>query len=136
MDSILASVDVIQYIDIKLVLLLLAIGFLVKHFIPKISNKLIPYILFGFSIIDKIIGYGDFSFKGICGAIVDAIICAAIAIGLHSSGKGIIYLVNSTPTITSDSASDDESESTATDTDETVDEDEEVEEDYEVEDDV
>ncbi len=135
MDSILAGVDVIQYIDIKLVLLLLAIGFLVKHFIPKISNKLIPYILFGISIIDKIIGYGDFSFKGISGSIVDAIICAAIAIGLHSSGKGIIYLVNSTPTTTSDSTSD-ESESTTTDTDEKVDEDEEVEEDYEVEDDV
>lgn len=131
MDSILAGVDVIQYIDIKLVLLLLAIGFLVKHFIPKISNKLIPYILFGISIIDKLVEYGDLSFKGICGAIVDAIICAAIAIGLHSSGKGIIYLVNSTPTTTSDSTSDDESES-STDTDEIIDEDE----DYEVEDDV
>lgn len=128
LESISAGIDVTNYVDFRLVVFLLCIGFLVKHFITKFSNKLIPYLLIVVSLVYMLTTMDSVSTNSIMNAIIDAIISGAIAVGLHSSGKGIINIFKT----------DNNSESTAdTDIDEYSEEEEEsVDEDSEVIDDI
>ena len=129
LESISAGIDVANYVDFRLVVFLLCIGFLVKHFITKFPNKLIPYLLIVVSLVYMLTTMDSVSTNSIMNAIIDAIISGAIAVGLHSSGKGIINIFKT----------DNNSESTAdTDIDEYSEEDEEesVDEDSEVIDDI
>lgn len=127
LESISAGIDVANYVDFRLVVFLLCIGFLVKHFIIKFPNKLIPYLLIVISLAYMLITMDSVSTNSIMNAIIDAIISGAIAVGLHSSGKGIINIFKT----------DNNSESTA-DIDEYSEEEEEesVDEDSEVVDDI
>ena len=116
LESISAGIDVTNYVDFRLVVFLLCIGFLVKHFITKFPNKLIPYLLIVVSLVYMLTTMDSVSTNSIMNAIIDAIISGAIAVGLHSSGKGIINIFKT----------DNNSESTAdTDIDEYSEEEEE-----------
>lgn len=129
LESISAGIDVANYVDFRLVVFLLCIGFLVKHFITKFPNKLIPYLLIVVSLVYMLTTIDSISTNSIMNAIIDAIISGAIAVGLHSSGKGIINIFKT----------DNNSESTTdTDIDEYSEEEEEesVDEDSEVVDDI
>ena len=129
LESISAGIDVANYVDFRLVVFLLCIGFLVKHFITKFPNKLIPYLLIVISLAYMLITMDSVSTNSIMNAIIDAIISGAIAVGLHTSGKGIISIFKT----------DNNSESTAdTDIDEYSEEEEEesVDEDSDVTDDI
>ena len=129
LESISAGIDVTNYVDFRLVVFLLCIGFLVKHFITKFPNKLIPYLLIVVSLVYMLTTMDSVSTNSIMNAIIDAIISGAIAVGLHSSGKGIINIFKT----------DNNSESTAdTDIDECSEEEEEesVDEDSDVVDDM
>ena len=92
LESISAGIDVTNYVDFRLVVFLLCIGFLVKHFITKFPNKLIPYLLIVVSLVYKLTTMDSVSTNSVINAIIDAIISGAIAVGLHSSGKGIISI--------------------------------------------
>ena len=92
LESISAGIDVSNYVDFRLVVFLLCIGFFVKHFITKFPNKLIPYLLIVISLAYMLITMDSVSTNSIMNAIIDAIISGAIAVGLHSSGKGIISI--------------------------------------------
>ena len=129
LESISAGIDVTNYVDFRLVVFLLCIGFFVKHFITKFPNKLIPYLLIVISLAYMLITMDSVSTNSIMNAIIDAIISGAIAVGLHSSGKGIINIFKT----------DNNSENTEdTDIDEYSEEEEEesVDEDSEVVDDI
>ena len=129
LESISTGIDVTNYVDFRLVVFLLCIGFLVKHFITKFPNKLIPYLLIVVSLVYMLTTMDSVSTNSIMNAIIDAIISGAIAVGLHSSGKGIINIFKT----------DNNSESTTdTDIDEYSEEEEEesVDEDSEVIDDI
>ena len=123
LESISAGIDVANYVDFRLVVFLLCIGFFVKHFITKFPNKLIPYLLIVISLAYMLITMDSVSTNSIMNAIIDAIISGAIAVGLHSSGKGIISIFktnnNSESTTDIDEYSEEEEE-------ESVDEDSEV----------
>ena len=123
LESISAGIDVTNYVDFRLVVFLLCIGFLVKHFITKFPNKLIPYLLIVVSLVYMLTTMDSVSTNSIMNAIIDAIISGAIAVGLHSSGKGIISIFktnnNSESTTDIDEYSEEEEE-------ESVDEDSEV----------
>ena len=56
----------------------------------NIANKYIPYILIVIALIYEGISLKEYNSIAIMNAVVDGIISAAIAIGLHSSGKQII----------------------------------------------
>ena len=92
LESISAGIDVANYVDFRLVIFLLCIGCLVKHFITKYPNKLIPYLLIVVSLVYMLTTMDSVSTNSIMNAIIDAIISGAIAVGLHSSGKGIISI--------------------------------------------
>lgn len=92
LESISAGIDVTNYVDFRLVVFLLCIGFLVKHFITKFPNKLIPYLLIVVSLVYMLTTMDSISTNSVMNAIIDAIISGAIAVGLHSSGKGIINI--------------------------------------------
>ena len=123
LESISAGIDVANYVDFRLVVFLLCIGFFVKHFITKFPNKLIPYLIIVISLAYMFITMDSVSTNSIMNAIIDAIISGAIAVGLHSSGKGIISIFktnnNSESTTDIDEYSEEEEE-------ESVDEDSEV----------
>ena len=125
LESISAGIDVSNYVDFRLVVFLLCIGFLVKHFITKFPNKLIPYLLIVISLAYMLITMDSVSTNSIMNAIIDAIISGAIAVGLHSSGKGIIsiFKTNNNSESTVDTDIDEYSEE---EEEESVDEDSEV----------
>ena len=126
LESISAGIDVANYVDFRLVVFLLCIGFLVKHFITKFPNKLIPYLLIVVSLVYMLTTMNSVSTNSVMNAIIDAIISGAIAVGLHSSGKGIIniFKTDNNSENTTDTDSDEYSEEE--EEEESVDEDSEV----------
>jgi len=86
----------VSNINIITVVFLMAIGFIVKHvkYLDKVSNDIIPIILLLCSIAITLVQYG-------CSteSIIGAIISAAVAIGLHQTGKNI-FTVTIIPSIT------------------------------------
>ena len=77
MEKVLTEVDIINYLDIRLIIILLCIGYLIKHNFSK--------LLLLIAIIYNIINSG-FNIN----SIFNSIISATIAIGIHSSGKNIL----------------------------------------------
>lgn len=92
LEGLLTEANIIDYIDMRLVILLLCIGFLLKHFIAKFPNKAIPYLLMLLAVAYEEAKIDTLNVSSIMNAIIDAIICAAVAIGLHSSGKGLFNI--------------------------------------------
>lgn len=107
MTDLLQNIGVFQYLDIFIIIGLLCIGALIKHLLPKIPNKYIPYILlvlsFVYYILKTILGDGEVD---AINNVVNAIITSACSIGIHSSGKGLIKIINKSDKIL-DAISDD-----------------------------
>lgn len=87
-------------VDIPLVVALMALGFIIKHFslFEKIENNLIPPVLLVFSIIVLVCRDG-LTGATIIPTIISAIVNAAVAIGLHQQGKNI-FTITVIPSIT------------------------------------
>lgn len=97
MDAILelisqSDIDVSDMINLKVVIILLGIGFCVKHipYLEKISNEFIPVILIIFSLILTYFGLG-LSID----SFANAILTASVAIGIHQQGKGFLKSISS-----------------------------------------
>ena len=78
------TTEALANIDYKLVITLMALGFAIKHFkfLKNVSNEYIPVIILGASFIFT------FGSNGISTVSASAaIVTAAVAIGLHQSGK-------------------------------------------------
>lgn len=88
-DNIIAGTSMLKYLDYRLILLLLAIGFLTKHCFNKLPNSSIPYLLLLVALVYEVGALSIFAYKNIGNSVIDAIINASIAIGLHTSGKGL-----------------------------------------------
>lgn len=91
------TIDFSAFIDIKIAILLWALGYAIKHgnkfkIIKNIPNDAIPILLFGVGIITACIEAGDVSIN----AVIIGIITAGFAIGIHSSGKNIFKLAEGT----------------------------------------
>jgi len=84
------DVDITGMIDIKVVILLMAIGFIFKHLtiFKKISNDYIPLILIVISLIINFLNIEEVTINGFTNAFVTSILSAAVAIGMHQQGKG------------------------------------------------
>ena len=90
MEDIISQLHILDYINVYLIMFLMAWGFIIKHTRNNVANKYIPYILIIVSLIYEGIALKEYNSIAIMNAVVDGIISAAIAIGLHSSGKQII----------------------------------------------
>jgi hypothetical protein len=75
-------------VDVKLVALLIACGFIIKHFRPleKIQNELIPVILL---VISFIWSYFETGLAAV--TILTAVFSAAVAIGIHQQGRNYTF---------------------------------------------
>ena len=96
MDNIFAAQlleEAMANVDIALVVALMAIGFIIKHFtlFEKVENNLIPPVLLVFSIIVLVFRDG-LTGDTIIPTIISAIVNAAVAIGLHQQGKNIFTI--------------------------------------------
>lgn len=89
-DEILSQVDILAYVDVKLLLLLLAVGFIIKHFAKNVTNNIIPTVLIGVSFVYSLLVLDVFDKNSIINAIVNALLMAALSIGIHSTGKGFL----------------------------------------------
>jgi len=81
-------------VNLVIVIALMAIGYIIKHTpaLSKISNNLIPVILFVVGIVISLLLGG----APIAELVISGIINAAIAIALHQAGKNIFDLLPST----------------------------------------
>lgn len=86
------NVDIVEYIDIRLAIALIALGFCIKHFsvFKKFSNEYIPAILMFTSIVISVVLLEDYSANTIMNAFVNSLLTAAISIGIHQQGKGFL----------------------------------------------
>lgn len=83
-------------INISLVIILLAIGAIVKHCIKNINNDTIPIIILISGIVISIllkIPFKDIQTE-ILNVLVEGIVSGATAVGLHSQGKTIWWFFN------------------------------------------
>lgn len=78
--------EAMSNVDITAVVVMMAIGFCIKHFslLNKIQNDFIPPILFVIAFVYEFVKIGVS-----LPSVVTAIISAAVAIGLHTGGKNI-----------------------------------------------
>lgn len=77
-------------INIPLIIVLMAIGAVCKHFIKKLDNDTIPVILLITGIIIVILLHIPFNAqKDILNILVEGIASSTVAVGLHSQGKTI-----------------------------------------------
>lgn len=87
-----------QSVNIALVIVLLAIGYIIKHFAAKINNDLIPPILLILGIIFALLlqipdGFGSSDI--ILSTLVTGIASGFTSIGLHQTGKTFISTLSS-----------------------------------------
>ena len=96
-DGLLGSLtnEVFANVNIGIVVALMALGFVIKHFkfLEKFSNEFIPPVLLLVSFVFTFIDNGISTVSAIT-----AIVTAAVAIGLHQSGKNI-FMVSIVPNI-------------------------------------
>jgi hypothetical protein len=96
--------------------------------VTKINNKKIPIILLVISMLYKVLvlPQDDYDLTGFLNAFIDGIIAAAIAIGLHSSGKTLLLAICQDNSIVSalfnSSSSDDDDDEEDEETEDEVDE--------------
>lgn len=90
MDNVIAS-WITQNINITIVIILLVIGAVFKHWIKAVPNKYIPVILLPLGIILAILFHLPITNSGlIFGYIIEGIASAVAAMVTHSKGKDII----------------------------------------------
>lgn len=90
MDNVVAS-WITQNINITIVIILLIIGAVFKHWITAVPNKYIPVILLPLGIILAILFHLPITNSGfVFGYIVEGIASAVAAMVTHSKGKDII----------------------------------------------
>lgn len=78
-------------INLSVVIILLAIGYVLKHIIKKLGNEYIPVILLLAGIIlAVVIGLPYKTGQDIIPAIITGIASGTAAIGIHQSGKSFI----------------------------------------------
>ena len=87
-----------QNVSIPLVVVLLAIGYVIKHFASKINNDFIPPILLILGIIGALLiqipdGFG--SSQVVMTTLVTGIASGFTSIGLHQTGKTFITTLTS-----------------------------------------
>lgn len=106
MDAILelisqSDIDVASMINLKIVIILLGIGFCIKHipYLEKLSNEFIPIILMVFSLVLTFLNLG-LSID----SFANGILTASVAIGIHQQGKGFLKSIS---TILGNAAEDD-----------------------------
>lgn len=90
MMDIISQLNILDYLNVLLIMMLVAFGFIIKHVFTNVPNQYIPLVLFVTSILYSLISLTSYTKVTVINAIVDAIISAAIAIGLHSGGKRIL----------------------------------------------
>lgn len=86
------DIDIVEFIDIKLIIALIAMGFCIKH-IPcfkKFSNEYIPVILMITAIVVNVVTLNVFNTNSVMNAFVNSLLTAAISIGIHQQGKGFM----------------------------------------------
>lgn len=101
MQQIISQLHILDYINVLLIMFLMAFGFIIKHMDTKIKNSYIPAILLVVAMIYEFVSLHSYDSTAILNAIVDGIISAAISIGLHSSGKEIFKSILSDKTLKS-----------------------------------
>lgn len=79
-------------INIPLIIILLALGYIVKHWIPKIGNDNIPPIMLVAGIVLALIINIPYGADKIVELIIQGIVSGAAAIGLHTNGKGLLEI--------------------------------------------
>lgn len=87
--EILNESDMVASLDFPIIIACLCLGFILKHVFEKLSNQTIPCIITFFCIAITMFKYiaGISNYVNSCDAIVNAIICSAISIGLHTNAK-------------------------------------------------
>ena len=88
-DAIMNQITISDYVDIRLVIFLLALGFSIKHYMRKISNKYIPIILMVSAFVISLPISSDYTVAGVVNSFVTSVIASTIATGCHSSSKSI-----------------------------------------------
>ena len=112
MEQLIQGLDIVQYLNVYLILALMGMGFIIKHAFNKFPNKHIPIFLYAISLIYCLLSIDSISKTSVINAILDATISAAIAIGLHTSGKTILktYLSSNKASDVIDAVTDEEEE--------------------------
>lgn len=89
-------VQVPGQLNIPVVIGLMAIGYIIKNTkaLNMVSNKIIPLILLGVSIVLSIILADGYSMKEITMALISGLSNAAIAVWAHETGKNVFEMVN------------------------------------------
>ena len=80
-------------INIPLIIILLAIGFIVKHCMTKVPNDTIPPIMLISGIVLALIINIPYAPSDITSIVVQGIVSGAAAIGLHTNGKGLLEVL-------------------------------------------
>ena len=95
MQELISELNIVEYINVYLIMFLLALGFVFKHVYDWVPNKFIPILLYGAAILYLVLLNNDtWCTHTICNIIADATISASIAIGLHSGvGKPIVKAI-------------------------------------------
>lgn len=80
-------------INIPLIIILLAIGFIIKHCMKKVSNDLIPPIMLIGGIVLALVVNIPYAPNEITSIVVQGIVSGTAAIGLHTNGKGLLEVL-------------------------------------------
>ena len=80
-------------INIPLIIILLAIGCIIRHCLPKVSNNTIPPIMLIAGIILALIINIPYAPNQIVNLVIQGIVSGAAAVGLHTNGKGLLQIV-------------------------------------------
>lgn len=81
-------------LDYTIIYALLCLGFLIKHFVHKLSNSTIPGILLVTAFVIFIIKSVVYNEGTLLDAFYNSLIYSAISIGLHSGGKEFLNIFN------------------------------------------
>ena len=89
----LGAVSTIKGVDLPLIVALVASGFLIKHSLKKVPNYLIPAVQLVISAIVNFVTIPSFSGTNIAAELLDSVMSAAIAVGIHQYGKKSITYI-------------------------------------------
>lgn len=85
-----------ESVNIPLVIVLLAIGYILKHWVKPIVNDSIPLVLLITGIVFALIINIPFKFQEeILVVLVKGIVSGAAAVGIHTQGRTIIDIIKS-----------------------------------------
>ena len=81
-------------INVSLIIILLAIGYFLKHAVKKLSNDNIPWILLILGIVLALVINVPYGPDMIVTYVIQGIVSGAAAVGLHTNGKTILNIFN------------------------------------------